>query len=96
MSGRVEERAFVSCHALFVNYMVMQHAFPCFVHSNKCLRQITLKVTIPKTRRRILEVRTFNRLPRRSRHTLPRNSRLLAALVALANLSVTLIPVRDT
>jgi hypothetical protein len=52
---------------------------------NERVRKIVVKVAIPETRRRIPEVRVLNRSPRRSRHTLPRNRRLLTTLLITRN-----------
>ena len=60
-------------------------SYPPTHHLNKRIRKVTLKIPIPKARRRRPKVRALNRAPRRRRHALPRNQRLLAPLLARPN-----------
>lgn len=46
----------------------------------KRIRKVALEIAVPKARRSTTKVRVLNRRPSSLRHTLPRNSQLLASL----------------
>jgi len=52
-----------------------------YIHSsNESLVEVVSKVAVTERRRRTSEIRVLNRTPRRCRHTIPRNQRLLTTL----------------
>jgi hypothetical protein len=78
----------ISSHPIFSTSHIPHHSdtLPSISpHLYKRIRKVVVEVIIPKTRRRALKIRILNRTPRRSRHTLPRNQRLLAALLIARN-----------
>ena len=64
---------------------ISTHLYPSPLPLYKRILQIILKVTIPKTRRRIPEIRPLDRRSRPRRQTLPCHNRLLSALIPRPN-----------
>jgi len=59
----------------------------CYLHhpSNESLVEVVSKVAVTERRRRTTKIRVLNRTPRRRRHTIPRNKRLLSTLRSCLN-----------